>query len=58
MLFPGTYTDIADRHIGIGTDMIVQANHKALAEIFDYDIEFAAGIEIAATFSTTQGQTC
>jgi hypothetical protein len=38
--------------------MIVQPNHKALTKIFDFDIGFATGIEIAATFSTTQGQTC
>ena len=54
----GTHTDIACRHVLVGTDMTVQLSHECLTELHHLIVALTADAEVGAAFATTHRQRC
>ena len=50
------HADVPGRHIGVRADVLVQLDHKALAETHDLRVGFPLGVEIAAALCAADGQ--
>ena len=54
--FTAANTQVACRHIGVGSDVAAQFSHKRLTEMHDFVVGLALGVEVGTTFATTHGK--
>ena len=53
---PAAHTDVTGGHILVGTDVLVELRHEALAEGHDLPVGLALGVEVSAALAAADGQ--
>ena len=54
--FTAANTQVACRHVGVRSDVAAQLGHERLAEMHDFVVRLALGVEVGTTFATTHGK--
>ena len=54
--FATTNAQVARRNVGVGTDVAAQFSHERLAEMHDFVVRLALGVEVGTAFAATHGK--